>query len=187
MLSPRRLKLYQAQLFGLRTYQRTQLLFCYLMFLNKSFPPWALWSGFQKKKKNFYLLLLLLSTFFFLRLLLSTNYIISANMLMYNSLIQSSIVSFGSEKQCVFCEETQNCFCLHGHGHGHGQGKGFSSVTFLTFLSIDFLSLSQIKIFLDLSLIFLISLSTKRAVHLALREQFEPEIDFTSFLTPFLS
>ena len=135
MLSPRRLKLYQAQLFGLRTYQRTQLLFCYLMFLNKSFPPWASWSGFKKKKK-----LLFTSTstiyFFFLRLLLSTNYIRSANMLMYNSLIQSSIVSFGSEKQCVFCEETQNCFCLHG------QGKGFSSVTFLTFLSIDFLSLS---------------------------------------------
>ena len=141
MISPRRLKLYQAQLFGLRTYQRTQLLFCYLMFLNKSFPPWASWSGFKKKKK-----LLFTSTstiyFSFLRLLLSTNYIRSANMLMYNSLIQSSIVSFGSEKQCVFCEEMQNCFCLHGHGHGYGQGKGFSSVTFLTFLSIDFLSLS---------------------------------------------
>ena len=58
----------------------------------------------------------------------------------------------------------QNCFCLHGHGHGYGQGKGFSSVTFLTFLSIDFLSLSlsQIKIFLDLSLIFLISLSLRK-------------------------
>ena len=134
MISPRRLKLYQAQLFGLRTYQRTQLLFCYLMFLNKSFPPWALWSGFQKKKTSIYFYFYYL--LFFLRLLLSTNYIRSANMLMYNSLIQSSIVSFGSEKQCVFCEETQNCFCLHG------QGKGFSSVTFLTFLSIDFLSLS---------------------------------------------
>ena len=85
-------------------------------------------------------------------------------MLMYNSLIQSSIVSFGSEKQCVFCEETQNCFCLHGHGHGHGQGKGFSSVTFLTFLSIDFLSLSlslKSKYFLTF-LLFSSSLSLRK-------------------------
>ena len=47
------------------------------------------------------------------------------------------------------------------------------------------LSLSQIKIFLHLSHFLTLSLKSKVkiAVYLALREQFEPEIDFTSFLS----